>query len=502
MPQLLRRTAWTASFVLAVAVLFWAMAALAAWMTRIELREQAQQRLAALHAGLPLWSWSPRQPNDLIAGHAFGKAHLLTGIEGVDSVSGNGSAFELGLPLGQSIDLRHWPVLRIRAKSSSPGQLGLSWETAAPARCQIADAASLSPVATDIVIDLRQLQAQNAGTAPADCSLPQAATALRLRPTIPAGASWLLKEVAVIAVPPVAPPSQTSLVLGGDSVDARRHYDRWMSDAAVPLVRLPMTVPAEDLLALRDRILARQPGAVLAPDSTPLIPHLRTALPPWLGWALCALYLAWLLVAAQYRAPEWIALLLILLGPLWLIVGLQWQLRPSVPALTSFLGALAFAAWREWQRPGGVVAWHWFGQGFRSWLLPLALVAVAYGLVIAFGHGRLKPLPWRHVLLYLAWASLQQWLILVAVMGRWERWRWPAAVCVAAAATVFALLHTPNGLLMQLCLAAELYWAWCFIHTRSLAPIALAHAAAALIVEAGLTGPLLRSLEISGRFFL
>ena len=63
-------------------------------------------------------------------------------------------------------------------------------------------------------------------------------------------------------------------------------------------------------------------------------------------------------------------------------------------------------------------------------------------------------------------------------------------------------LHTPNGALMQLCLLAELWWAWCFRRSRALLPIAVAHTACALLVEAGLVGSLLRSLEVSARFFL
>lgn len=499
--QLLRWIAWTASFVLAVAVLLWSMAALSSWITRAELTRDAQQRLQSLQMDTPLWQWSPRTPDDLVAGRAFGNAYLLTGIDGVDSVSSSGTPFDLGLPLAQPVDLLHWPMLRILAKSSSPGRLGVIWESPGHAGCLVTDAAELSNTSNDILIDLRQLQAQSTDPAHPDCPLPQAATTLRLRPIIPAGASWLLKEVQLGAGARIAAPLGASLELTGSSAHAGAQLDAWHSTSPAPMIRLPSGASAESLLGLRDRILGEQPGAVVAPHRAPLSARAKTVLPPWLGWAICTLYLASLLVAAQYRAPEWAALLLILLGPLWLIIGLQWQLHPSMPAVVGFLGALLFAAWGEWRRIG-TSPWHWFGPGMQPWLWPLALVVVAYALVLTFGGRHLHPLPWRHVLVYLAWASLQQWLILVVVMRRWEIWGWPAAFCVLVTATTFGLLHTPNGLLMQLCFLAELYWAWCFIRTRSLAPIALAHAACALIVEAGLAGPLLRSLEISGRFFL
>ncbi|HMH67437.1 MAG TPA: hypothetical protein VK519_05910, partial [Pinirhizobacter sp.] len=59
------------------------------------------------------------------------------------------------------------------------------------------------------------------------------------------------------------------------------------------------------------------------------------------------------------------------------------------------------------------------------------------------------------------------------------------------------------GALMQMCFIGELWWAWCYYRGRSLVPIAVAHAACALVLEAGLAGgSYLRSLEVSARFFL
>jgi len=138
----------------------------------------------------------------------------------------------------------------------------------------------------------------------------------------------------------------------------------------------------------------------------------------------------------------------------------------------------------------------------RTVLIPLALaiLPVALALTLADGH-HLLHLDVRHVVAYLAWALLQQWAMLALVMGRLERTGLPRPAILLVTATLFGLLHTPNGALMQLCLAAELWWAWSFMRSPRLLPIALAHAASALLVESGLTGHLLRSLEVSARFF-
>ena len=123
-------------------------------------------------------------------------------------------------------------------------------------------------------------------------------------------------------------------------------------------------------------------------------------------------------------------------------------------------------------------------------------------MLVAVSGGHLKPPAPGYVLTYLLWAILQQWLMLAVVLRRLEGGRLSPAVAVLIAALVFALMHTPNGVLMQLCLLAELWWAWCFRRSRALLPVAVAHVACALLVEAGLAGGLLRSLEVSARFFL
>ena len=92
--------------------------------------------------------------------------------------------------------------------------------------------------------------------------------------------------------------------------------------------------------------------------------------------------------------------------------------------------------------------------------------------------------------------------MLLAVAGSLLDRAIPRPFAVLVTALAFALLHTPNGLLMQLCFVAELGWAWWYTYHRSLLPVALAHAAAAVVLQAGLTGGILRSLEVSARYLM
>ncbi len=170
-----------------------------------------------------------------------------------------------------------------------------------------------------------------------------------------------------------------------------------------------------------------------------------------------------------------------------------------MPGLLGFAVALLFAALAEWrQRPA---SWRWLGD-WRAWLPPFALLPLVLLLIAGYGgQHATAPTPGR-VLVYLLWAVLQQWLMLAVVLRRLEGGRLSPALAVLLTALVFALMHAPNGTLMQLCLLAELWWTWCFRRWRALLPVAVAHAACALLIEASLLGGLLRSLQVSARFFL
>ena len=72
----------------------------------------------------------------------------------------------------------------------------------------------------------------------------------------------------------------------------------------------------------------------------------------------------------------------------------------------------------------------------------------------------------------------------------------------APAALVFALLHAPNATLMLATFAGGLLWSAIWLRERGLWPIALSHALAAGLLVQGLPPQLLRSAEVSLRFFL
>ena len=136
----------------------------------------------------------------------------------------------------------------------------------------------------------------------------------------------------------------------------------------------------------------------------------------------------------------------------------------------------------------------WLGAG------AVLMLAVLAGLLL--GQGNLRPPDATHALRYLAWAGLQQWLLCVVLADRLRvlvgSTRWATLV----AAVMFALMHTPNQALMQFTLLGGLLWVPLWLRCRRLLPLVLSHASSGLILSTLLPPEILRSAEVSARFFL
>ncbi|HEX8778358.1 MAG TPA: CPBP family glutamic-type intramembrane protease, partial [Rhodanobacter sp.] len=479
-----------AGFALLLALLLSGLRELAARVTAGQLQRAADRQLALIEHGQPLWRWRLRQPRDLVAGRAFGAADVRHAGGGLRIRSRDGTPFELGLPVSGMLDPGHWPLLALDGEVDAPFRLGVAW------RPRLGQPGCLgwqdTPVAAGpvhAVVDLHRLHWRAADGK--NCAAPQRIQMLRLRLALPAGASLHLDEVALRRDAYLPVPARPSLQLSPDPATARRQ----LADPALPAapwIALPAGASAEMQLALRQLVWWQRPGALILPHGgTPMAAGESggNGWLPWIGtigYLLALAGLAWR--APRLRGRRWLELIACLAGPLWLVVGLQLGLRLSLPGLLCFGGALLFAAHAEWrQRPGN---WRWLG-GWRAWLTPFALLPLALLLITGYGGHYKAPTP-GHVLIYLLWAILQQWLLLAVVLRRLEGGRLRPGLAVLLTALAFALLHTPNGVLMQLCLLAELWWAWCFRRSRALLPVAAAHAACALLAEAGLVGGLLR----------
>lgn len=491
------RFARAAGLLACVVILLLGFRWLAAELAAIHLAHDAGRVEQALREGRPRWHWAPRTMEDLVAGRIFGDGRAHPASTGLVITATGPKPFELGLPVAQRLDLAHWPVLSVDADGRAVVDLSVVWADGHGRAC-------LTPpmrwqIGIPLRIDLRAQAAVNAHGQP--CPLPIAATMLRLRIGAIAGRSWILRQVNLTSARPMAslPPDARP---PATQIPVRTQLAELDGSIPSPRIWLPASASAEQLLAWRDDAVHRQAGALAVRiDRPPASPS--WTLPrgfAWLASGTYVLILAWL---ARRPRGDGITLAAAFAGPLWLITGLQWGQAIGWPAVTAFGGALVFAGWTGWRgridRDG--LGWTWIGRWTAAgWWAPLLLIPVAIAVGLGWGHP-FEPIKPGRALVYLGWAALQQWLLLGFALPRLARILPGRPWVVLGAATLFALMHTPNGALMQLCLLAELYWAACFLRTRSLLPVALAHAASALIVGATLVGPVLRSLEVSARFF-
>jgi hypothetical protein len=490
-----------AGYALAAVVVCFALGWLAARITGAHLLHQAQAQLAQVEHQEPLWEWRLRKPRDLIASRAFGNAKVASEDDALTITSIDGTPFELGLPIAWSLDLAHWPVLQLQLQSSATGTLGLIWQGPgnAPA-CLALTASPLAPDTRTLRVDLRDLVWHAAGDG--RCPAPGIAQLLRLRVQIPRDATLRLGSISLTTTQALPPLAETTVDLPAHaSKDELERATVPAQNWAMPLFRLPAGSSAETMLDLRDRLRQRWPAALIVPaGATPqAVPqHSYRAL----AWFACILYLlalAWLAWnPAKGRLRPWLEIAGCLLGPLWLVAGLHWGLYPTPLGVTAFAGGLAFALLIERRHLPRL--WRW-PETRDAWLWPLAIVPLALLLIVLYGHAP-HGLPFGHVVAYFGWAWLQQWLMLVVLLRRFEQALPRPGWAMLAVAAVFGLFHTPNGLAMQLCFVGELWWLWCFRRSRTVLPIGVAHAVCALLVESALIGGWLRSLEVSARFFL
>ncbi|WP_448098274.1 CPBP family glutamic-type intramembrane protease [Luteibacter yeojuensis] len=470
-----RNVRWVAvgSAILAIATLV-ALPRFGATVVRAAIESGSAADRIAFAAGDSPWSWRFRERDDVVAGRAFGSGVLTVVENGLAFRATDGSAMEIGLPLARPVDVRRMDRLRLRAEASAPGSY--AWVVRETLTGPLRRASLGVFAAGPLPPALRLAPLDWTDPAGRPVTPPARAAMLRLELTLPAAATFTLHEASLIAGSgPIQP----------------------------PVGALPSRLSAEGLLAWRDHARAADPLVTFGSGTTASPAH---AWLPWLPPIAYLLALGGFVGSALRRrqrrpiveagaARDLIEAALVLVGPLWFIAGLGLSDRPDPPGVVMFVAGAAYAFFLNATR--ALPRWHWLGT-WRAAGWPLLAVPVALCVVVFFGHAPSWP-PLGRVAVYVGWALFQQWLML-AVVGALLARALPRPLAILLTALAFALLHTPNGLLMQLCFVAEFGWAWWYFHRRALLPVALAHALSAVLLQAGLAGGLLRSLEVSARF--
>lgn len=461
---------------------------------------QSARTMAALERGDTPYRWAPRHERDLVAGRLFGSNAYEFDERGL-RVEGNGEAFQVGLPFSGAIDLALYDRIELEISDVAAAQTTLVVRETLNGPMRFA----LVPAGVREIDPATLAWDDEFGAA---VSTPRRFAMLRIQAQPPKGEPFRLSAVRLL-------PSQT-----------RVDYAPWVAVKPGP-INIPEPAPGivmryaldsrqtlEAAMIQRDRLLLRAPTALFVQGSnTDQVEAAARAFadagstshaPAFdLRWPALALYAAALLLL-RVRPPRNARLRAALeaagalLAPFGLVIGGFVGDNPDAWIALVAAVSLAFALSLD-----RIAPWRWLGAP-RTWVAPVATVALAAALA-AWLHRTDNGFHWPDritLLRYLAWVVLQQYLICVVLADRLARIDLAPRWIAFAAALVFALLHTPNAMLMLATFAGGLAWSRAWVRHRALLPLVAAHVASATILIACLPPEILRSAEVSARFFL
>ena len=519
MPVLLRRGfAWLLCVVCALAALP-SMDFLARNQLRQHLVASASATLGALtHADSP-HQWSARTADDLIAGRAFGTTDAQF-VEDGFQLRSRGNEIQVGLVLAAAMDLARFPLLDIDLRSDSPAALGLIVAESLEAPTCMSATTPVARGESLLTINLRSIEWQCQGSASAP---PRRAAMLRLHLELPADASVTLRHVRARTQTHLDAPALPNLALPllpepRDGVEFDRMLSRIAENAGQmtwPILQLPLDARVEQSLWARDRVRDAIADAVVVPagDFQAVVegaqawraPDPRAATPAatwlWLGGYIALLLALRLKPPLDQRLRAALELLAATVVPLIVVIGgfIGDNISPLVlgASIATIVFALSLLIGDAPAEPSARTM-------KRGWWVALATVILAVALILELAHGQLpQQLPGlAQMARYLAWAAVQQFLICVIVAERIERITASSRIALLGAALIFALLHTPNGMLMQLGFVAGLVWIWNWQRHRALLANIVAHACSGLLLADSLPPQWLHSAEVSARYFL
>lgn len=534
-PGGLRTGALAAACVVLLLGTVWLLDRFARHEFSMHLRDQAAHALAlAATAGTP-YVWHFKAADDLVAGQVFdaarfafadGDLRIEPRIEGLHPLP-----FEFGVPLPRPVDVKHFPHLRIAFDADMEGELRIVVREKLHGPALTSSAVMFGAGHHDASTDLQAVPwSPDNGTG--EIPAPQSAAMIRIRVVPGRPGTMTLRSVALERptgfvpldlqqLPHVVDPGHHAdgglpvYRLSASAAEQQRDIARIGSDSgntAAPLILLPQRGRVEQQIALRNAVFAELPNAILIPENRAedtfnvareLVAAGRARSAASTQWRIVAAFAA-ILVLARFRSPRnprWRALLeiaLTLAAPAWLILGGNYDGSLHTPQTVMIAIGLIYAVSLSLPR-----VWHWNGSA-QAWLGAGLVVGMALAIAMAL-HGsdnHLDGAPGvRQIVRYLGWALLQQYLICAVCTERWHLITGNAYAATYLGALGFALLHTPNAALMLATFVGGLCWCALYLRERALLPLAISHAASALLLSALLPREILHSAEVSVRFF-
>jgi membrane protease YdiL (CAAX protease family) len=492
---------------------------LARHQLRQHLDDVAAETLGALvHDNTP-HQWSAGLATDIIAGRAFGTDDMSFVDDGL-RIRAQGQPMQVGVVLDSDMDLARFSLIDVTLVAEKPGSVALVVaESLQGSPCRSHEQPVPSGKST-LTINLRTIGWICKGERSA---MPGRAAMLRLSFTTPTRSAITLSSIRARTRSGLDRASLDDLAMPllpepGQSIAFRRALARAAEDAEQtiwPILQLPLDARVEQNLLARDHILEAIPDAVIVPrdDFQSILdraeswqPRLSPSAPAPVGWLLLGGYIA-LLTGLRLKPPldqrlrALLELFAAIAVPLVMVIGGYIGDNISPLVLGACAATLVFALSLL---IGDAPAQPSTRTLKRGWWVGLASLGLTAALVLNLADGHItRVLPESaRVFRYLAWAAVQQFLICVIVAERIERVSGSSRIALLGAALIFALLHTPNAMLMQLTFVAGLIWIWNWQRHRALLANIIAHATSGLLLAASLPPEWLHSAEVSARFYL
>ncbi|HET9032465.1 MAG TPA: CPBP family intramembrane glutamic endopeptidase [Dokdonella sp.] len=492
-------------------------------LARHQLREHLDQSAidtlgALLHADTP-HRWSARSSADIIAGRAFGTEDASFTSDGFQ-VRSQGQAIQIGLILASDMDLTRYTRLAIALHAEQAGSLALIVGESLHEQTCRSQQTSFTAGSTNLDIDIRTIGWTCQGK---PSSAPKRAAMLRLSLELPAQTTATVDNVRAQTHVRLDPASLNQLAMPllpdpRNKIDFKRGLTRAAENSAAtawPILQLPLDSRVEQSLQARDQIRDAIPDALIVPlgdfqrVANQALSWQATPLPGETSrsrWLLLGVYIT-LLVALRIKPPidprlrAGLELLAATVVPMVMIIGgyIGDDLSPVVlgACVATLVFALSLLIGDAPAEPSARTL-------KRGWWVALMSLGLSIALILELSGGHITN-TWPgfpRLFRYLAWAAVQQFLICVIVAERIERVSGSSRIALLGAALVFALLHTPNAMLMQLTFVAGLIWIWNWQRHRALLANIVAHAFSGLLLAGSLPPQWLHSAEISARFFL
>ena len=179
------------------------------------------------------------------------------------------------------------------------------------------------------------------------------------------------------------------------------------------------------------------------------------------------------------RMPHTLSIVSIIVGYMWVANPLvdapgPWPLIAAVVVLSiSIVHNRKFGDW-GFSRRAFAPALLW------SIGLTVPLVAALWFIGHATGPAPSRPAPVLDFLYVMVWGGAQQFVLQTVILRESQAVAGRGAVLLAAA--IFATMHLPNPFLVIATFTGGLAWCWIYSRHPNIAPLALSHAAAPVVI--------------------